>query len=208
MIKTIRSKSEQKRQQVLEAAIELFVVQGFHNASMDQIALRAGVSKQTVYSHFSSKQELFKNAIQTRRSDYELSDASQLDDSAPPRESLLIMAQALLGLLLSDDGIRANRVCCAEAESHPEVAEVFFKEGPEHITNLLTHYLQRQVDSGRLSIANPRHGAIQFLYMVKGEAQMRALLNQKPWDSSEVSAYLNSCVEMFLKAYGVVAETC
>ncbi|MBP7665126.1 MAG: TetR/AcrR family transcriptional regulator, partial [Shewanella sp.] len=53
------SRSEQKRQQVLVAAIDLFCRQGFPHTSMDEVAKLAGVSKQTVYSHYGSKDELF-----------------------------------------------------------------------------------------------------------------------------------------------------
>lgn len=196
-----RCKNPQKNQQILESAIDLFVVQGFHNTSMDQIAASAGVSKQTVYSHFSNKQELFKHAVQARRSDYDLSDASLLAPGAPVRDTLLGLANALLSLLQSPDGIRANRLCLAEAEAHPEVATMFFKEGPEHVTRLLSNYLSRQHEAGILVTNEPHHAAIQFLYMVKGETHMRAMLNQSKWSESEVSAYLNSCVDMFLRAY-------
>ena len=196
-----RCKNPQKNQQILESAIALFVVQGFHNTSMEQIAARAGVSKQTVYSHFNNKQELFKHAVQARRSEYDLTDASLLAAGAPVRDTLLGLANALLGLLQSPDGARANRLCFAEAESHPEVAAMFFKEGPEHITRLLSDYLSQQHEAGNLSLSEPRHAAIQFLYMVKGETHMRAMLNLPQWDQGEVSAYLNSCVEVFLNAY-------
>lgn len=196
-----RCKNAQKNQQILESAVALFVVQGFHNTSMEQIAAHAGVSKQTVYSHFSNKQELFKHAIQARRSDYDLTDASLLAPGAPLRATLLGLAKALLGLLQSPDGVRANRLCFAEAESHPEVAAMFFREGPEHITRLLSNYLSQQHEAGSLNLVEPRHAAIQFLYMVKGETQMRAMLDLPQWDQNEVSAYLNSCVEVFLKAY-------
>ena len=49
-----RSKSEEKRQLIIQAAGELFVEHGFEKVSMEGIAKFAGVSKQTVYSHFSN----------------------------------------------------------------------------------------------------------------------------------------------------------
>ena len=60
------TRSEQKRLQILEAAMELFCGQGFPNTSMDEVAKLAGVSKQTVYSHFGSKDELFVASIESR----------------------------------------------------------------------------------------------------------------------------------------------
>lgn len=60
------SRSEQKKQQVLVAAIDLFCRQGFPHTSMDEVAKQAGVSKQTVYSHYGSKDDLFVAAIESK----------------------------------------------------------------------------------------------------------------------------------------------
>ena len=48
-----------RRKQLLEAAQEVFVANGYHNAAMDDIAERAGVSKPVLYQHFPSKLELY-----------------------------------------------------------------------------------------------------------------------------------------------------
>jgi len=48
-----------RRKQLLSAAREVFVAQGYHAAAMDEIADRAGVSKPVLYQHFPSKLELY-----------------------------------------------------------------------------------------------------------------------------------------------------
>src|ERR1035438_1454412 len=48
-----------KRSSILEAAAEIFLDGGYLGTSMDEIAAKAGVAKQTVYAHFSNKRELF-----------------------------------------------------------------------------------------------------------------------------------------------------
>ncbi len=50
---------EVRRRQVLDAAVAVFSEEGFHGASMDAVAVRAGVSKPLVYVHGGSKEELF-----------------------------------------------------------------------------------------------------------------------------------------------------
>ena len=49
---------QQKKLQILQAALELFARQGFHATSVDQIARHAGVSKGLIYNYFTSKQDL------------------------------------------------------------------------------------------------------------------------------------------------------
>ncbi|MGI6587836.1 MAG: TetR/AcrR family transcriptional regulator [Peptococcia bacterium] len=52
-----------KKEQIMEAALQIFSVKGFHLAKMEDIAHKAGVGKGTVYEYFSSKEELFKEIL-------------------------------------------------------------------------------------------------------------------------------------------------
>ncbi|MDP5041225.1 MAG: TetR/AcrR family transcriptional regulator, partial [Paraglaciecola sp.] len=67
-----RPKSVQKRKQILVAAGELFLEQGFSGCSMDMVAKHSAVSKQTVYSHFSNKEALFTAVINAKCKYYQL----------------------------------------------------------------------------------------------------------------------------------------
>ena len=58
-----------RRAQLLRAALEVFVASGYHAAAMDDIALRAGVSKPVLYQHFPSKLELYL-ALLDQHADY------------------------------------------------------------------------------------------------------------------------------------------
>jgi AcrR family transcriptional regulator len=55
----VRLPRGERRAQLLEAALEVFVAQGYHAAAMDEIADRAGVSKPVLYQHFPGKLELY-----------------------------------------------------------------------------------------------------------------------------------------------------
>ena len=56
------SKNNSKKE-ILKAAMKIFVVNGYSDTKMDDIALGAGLSKGAVYHHFSSKNELFLSLI-------------------------------------------------------------------------------------------------------------------------------------------------
>ena len=56
---------EQRRLQLLDCALKVFVAQGYHNASMDDIAEVAQVSKPVLYQHFPGKHELFLDLLET-----------------------------------------------------------------------------------------------------------------------------------------------
>lgn len=55
-----------RRQQVLIAALEVFASRGYHDAAMDEIARRAGMSKPVLYKHFPSKLDLYLAVLQSR----------------------------------------------------------------------------------------------------------------------------------------------
>jgi AcrR family transcriptional regulator len=62
--RNVRLPRSARRKQLLGAAREVFVAQGYHAAAMDDIAERAGVSKPVLYQHFPSKRELYLALLQ------------------------------------------------------------------------------------------------------------------------------------------------
>jgi TetR/AcrR family transcriptional regulator, mexJK operon transcriptional repressor len=62
-MKPRRLPDEAKHAAILKSAVKLFLKKGFHNTTMDAIADAARVTKQTVYAHYHSKEELFKQMI-------------------------------------------------------------------------------------------------------------------------------------------------
>jgi AcrR family transcriptional regulator len=58
---------QERRAQLLESALEVFVAQGYHSAAMDDIADRAGVSKPVLYQHFPSKLDLYVALLEAGR---------------------------------------------------------------------------------------------------------------------------------------------
>src|SRR6266478_1219059 len=55
--------SDEKRQQILAAALEVFFKYGYKRVSMNELAEAAGISRPGLYLHFSSKEEVFRAAI-------------------------------------------------------------------------------------------------------------------------------------------------
>ena len=196
-----RGKSEKKKIQILEAASTLFLSQGINATSMEQLAEGAGVSKQTLYSHFGSKEELFVAAIEQRCTHYEL-DNELFDDQRPVQNVLRDLAAHLMDLLLSEDAIKLHRLCISGVDQFPEISKLFYDAGPRSLLKLFSAYLERQTSARKLKIENCEFAAQQFLFMVKGEAHMESLLDLEYQIKVQVmEKYLDSCVSFFMKAY-------
>ena len=58
-----RLPAPRRRRQLLDVALRVFADQGFHDASMNDIAEAAGVTKPVLYQHFGSKRELFSELL-------------------------------------------------------------------------------------------------------------------------------------------------
>lgn len=195
-----RPKSEKKRREILRAAVDLFTEKGYDGTSVDDIASRARVSKQTVYSHFGNKETLFALAVETKCRQSGL-DPELIDLDAPPAAMLLELGRRFVTLLTSPEAVRVHCVCTTNAETHPELGQLFFEHGPVQTVEVVAGYLEEQHRRKRLVVANHREAAWQFLCMLKGEAQMRAQFNLKRQSKAEQDRYIRSCVEMFLRAY-------
>lgn len=195
-----RPKSEEKRREIMRAAVELFTENGYEGTSVDDIARVAGVSKQTVYSHFGNKESLFAKAVSVKCRQSGI-DPDLIDPETPPRPMLLEIARRFMALVTSPEAVRVNCVCTASAETYPNLGRLFFEHGPVQAVDVVSDYLSEQHQRRRLYVKNPKEAAWQFFGMLKCEAQMRAQFNLEPQTKSEIESYIESCVEMFLRAY-------
>lgn len=197
------SRSEQKRQQVLVAAIDLFCRQGFPHTSMDEVAKLAGVSKQTVYSHYGSKDELFVAAIESKCVGHNLHD-DLLNDPSQPEAALTQFALQFGEMIVSPEAITVFKACVAQSESHPEVSRLFFEAGPQHIVGILADYLLAVEALGRYKFGNAHQSAVRLCLMLFGELKLRLELGLEIEGLMlEREEYIHGCADMFLRAYRV-----
>ncbi len=198
-----RSKSEEKRKLIIEAATELFSDLGFAQTSMDKIAKKAGVSKQTVYSHFGNKDELFVDAISRKCISHNLFGLvnDKLDD---PEQALTALGVSFIEMLMTPEVVATHRTCIGESESYPHVSQLFYEAGPQRTITEIASCMGEFDKRGLLKIPNPRFAAAQFLCMVKGEVSIQSELNvEKQLSDDTVRAYVHSCVAMFIRGYAV-----
>ncbi len=194
-----RPKSEAKYRQILDAAVRLFMDNGYGGTSVDEIALKAGVSKQTVYSHFGSKDELFRQCVTCKMDSYELAEEF-FDRQAPVDQMLRAIAHHFSAMLLSPEAINVKRTVIAESDT--QLGTLFYEAGPRRLKQMLADYLEDLDREGALKIADSYTAACQFLYMLHGDEQMRRLMAMPPSDdTSPTERYVESCVDMFLRAY-------
>lgn len=193
----------EKRAAIVAAAQTVFLESGYPAASMDTIAAAAGVSKQTVYNHFGSKDELFGAIIRERCR--QLLEALQPEQAAAGRPEAVLrrLAQAFVDKMLSPETLALYRILVVESQRSPELGEIYYRSGADLAVETLSAYLRDQTRRGVLQVAKPRIAAEQFFSMLGGHLRIRALLglDSRP-DPAKVKAYVDNAVRTFLN--GVV----
>ena len=100
-----RPKDPAKRRAILEAAKSLFLRNGYDGSSMDAIAAEAGVSKLTVYSHFTDKETLFSAAVKAKCEEQLPELLFELPAGAPIEAVLLNIGRGFHALISSRESV-------------------------------------------------------------------------------------------------------
>ncbi len=191
-----------KAETILAAAERAFLASGFGAVTMDAIAREAGVSKATLYAHFTGKEELF-GAFVARLSERRFGGFSvEALDPCDIEASLGAIAHRFLDLILSPEAIALNRIIVGEVTRFPVLGEVFWAAGPERQRTQIEAFLRRAVEAGTLTIPDPRLAAEQFAALARGEIHLRSLLRlEDPGDPAALDAAAASAVASFLRAF-------
>ncbi|NRB41136.1 MAG: TetR/AcrR family transcriptional regulator [Pseudomonadales bacterium] len=203
--KKTKSRSEQKHQDIVDAAELVFIELGFQKASMDKIAQVAKVSKRTVYNHFDNKNELFQTILQSCCDELYVSTDLPYQADQPLHPQLLEMLSCEWDLYTSDRFVKLARIVIGEYVTTPKFIQQFIEQ-----TKINERGLQRWIS---IAIADGRLQAIDanFAYeylngAVKTFAHDPLLFDQPKPDEQQKDFILNEIVAMFLQRYQIHSD--
>lgn len=137
-----RDSSVDKVEQIVQGAMQEFLVNGYAGTSMDKVAACAGVSKATVYSHFQDKQGLFKALIEKLAQERFQSVFGTEPLEGDPKIVLSQLAVKALNQMLQDEEYRAfMRVLIGESGRFPELAQFCIGSLVKPTIDTLSQYL-------------------------------------------------------------------
>jgi len=203
------SRSERKRQAIIQAATEVFLRHGYLGATTDEIAARASVSKQTLYKHFADKERLYAEVILGASAG--VSDAlssaaaSTLQDAADVRKALRALADSFLSVLLQPDYVRLRRLVIAEADRFPDVGTAWFEGTFDRTLVILGEAMQRLADRGLLqNLSDPTRAAYQFAGLVMYQPMNQVMFagTDAIPPADKLDRIADSAVDLFLATYG------
>lgn len=136
-------------QELLQAALELFVEKGFAATRSEEVASRAGVSKGTLYRYFPSKAELFKAVVRHNLSAL-IAEGQHIADrfDGPCGELLRRLLHGWWQRVGSGPAGGIFKIIVAEVRNFPEIAQFYLDEVAQPAERLIAGTLQRGIERG------------------------------------------------------------
>jgi AcrR family transcriptional regulator len=205
--RTEEPRSVRKRGAILDAATTLFLRNGYLGTSMDEIAARARVSKQTVYKHFSDKESLFSaivSAAVDAAGNPVLEEATALADTDDVATDLRAFARGQLERVMQPRLMQLRRLVIGEANRFPELGRAFYERGAGRSIAALVAAFERLTARGLLRADDPQLAAAHFNWLVMAAPVNRAMLlgDEAIPTPAELDRHAEGGVRAFLAAYG------
>ena len=199
------------KQEILEASLELFSVQGFEATSISQIADAVGIRKASLYSHFESKQAILDALVEEvleqygKHSIFARKDWEKNADSLPRTSDEA--AQMILGqirYILHDPTIsRARKMLVIEQFQNRSLAELQTKQNYSDVLRYFTGLVKQLIRQGVLAEEDPEIMAAQFCLPISVWIN---LCDREPDREPEVMALVEKHIRQFFRLYQPISE--
>ncbi|ORM35352.1 TetR/AcrR family transcriptional regulator [Williamsia sp. 1135] len=194
-----------KREAILRAAGEIFDIEGYERTSIDAVAAKSGVSKPTIYNHFGSKEQLFRDHVAFTAQVINARTSAAVHEIDPDcvqwREVLRHAALQLAECQRSDCSISLNRQLHAAVGRDPEVYQYVLDNAAGPILAMLADKFARLGETGRLDVADPDLTARQFLALISAELPEMSRLGTVAIDDESFTRAVDAGYETFLRAF-------
>ncbi|MET0862800.1 MAG: TetR/AcrR family transcriptional regulator [Nakamurella sp.] len=176
-------RNEQSRRAILVAAISLISELGYDHVSIEAIAKRAGVGKQTIYRWWPSKGAVALEALNDS-----LASVVDFPDSGDIVEDLRTQMKGVTQLLGSNEVGPVYQGILAAAQCDPAISRAHLEDIIEPANIAFHERLDRAQERGELRTDFDRQAMIDMLY---GAIYYRLLLHTRPLDPAQIDAVLD-----------------
>lgn len=174
---------DERRELLLNAALEVFFENGFMAARMDDIAARANLSKGTLYLYFSSKEDLFNGLVEIISTPRLNQLRSITAKSHGLVEALDVFADFAPELILKSDVPKLMKIMLAESQSFPQIADTYRKIIITPVLSVFEDILTKARSRGEVTV-DPTLGARLIIAPVALSGLWRILFMGNTPDSS------------------------
>jgi AcrR family transcriptional regulator len=202
-----REAKEDRRQQLLIAALDEFFERGFTAARMDDIAARADVSKGTLYLYFKSKEDLFQSLVD----DVAIPNIEQVEAAAlsmPTLEGAIRNMMSLAPALVTSSNIpKLMKIIFGDAPNFPDTVSAFREKVPERMLGLIASLIERANDAGETDIADPALAARLVVSPFVFSSMWQVIFTHDPDARFDLDALFNLHADTILRGFGINTST-
>ncbi|QIX52662.1 TetR/AcrR family transcriptional regulator [Rhodococcus sp. DMU1] len=195
-----REEAARLDQAVREAALHLFLENGYEGATMNAIAAAAGTTKPSLYARFPTKEAVFRSVLEWAMTQADWPTPEQEPPDLDDLEgALTAVAEAALRRALDPSMIRLQQIAIAYASRYPDIARQALGTGHWPRRQIVVDLLRRHAASGAIVAEDPELLAEHFLGMVSGVAARLASFGIV-LDPAEQQRRTRSAVQLFLRS--------
>ena len=190
---------------ILHAGWTLFLERGVGAVSIEAIAARAGVSKMTVYKHFTDKHALFEAAVLREMRRIEAAQIAGLSAGGTTdlEGTLRAFGLGIMSFLATGPAIDFYNVLAGELRRHPALARIFYDAGPRRTIDNLAAIL---ASADRLTLDDPRQAAEALFGLWQGASNFQLSLGVDIEEGkAAVARRVEDGIALFMRAYGRTA---
>lgn len=201
----MRVRTEVRRDAILKTAAAVFRELGYEKASMAEIAARAECSKVTLYSYFTSKDELFLGVIAEGIESVVDPMLDELLASAEDEPGMVLKRFGERGMTLglAPEAVAMKRLIIAQV-SDPELLKRYCEVGPQRNLRAIEEYLKAATVAGRLDIKDPTVAGLQLIALYEAETNSGGLFSGgRIYTREHIKRMVGRAVDAFLMIYGV-----
>lgn len=200
------TRSERKQAAIIAAAAEVFLRDGYAGASMDEISARSGVSKQTVYKHFNSKEELFNAVLSHMMGEADLAvhkALPQVRDAGELEAFLLEYGERLLTVALTPELMQLRRLVIAEAQRFPALARDLYARGAGRAMQAMADAFIQLADKGLLHMDDAAIASSQLNWLLMGEPVNKIMMlgNEAIPTPPEIKRHVEAAIATFAASF-------
>jgi TetR/AcrR family transcriptional regulator, mexJK operon transcriptional repressor len=197
-------RGERRRREIVAVAEQVFLNRGFAATTMLTVAAEAGASKETLYRHFRSKEDLFAEVVSNRAQQMRAKLDADFDRPNAMSDVLKDLGTRLLTHMSRPDMVCLLRMVIAEVPRNPGIGRIFFDNGPEQTRLRLSAYLTAARERGEFVGTDPALAATVFLSAALGSQHLLRLTISEPppLSADEIARRVDEIVAVFMNHYG------
>jgi AcrR family transcriptional regulator len=166
---------DDRREQIIEAAMHVFAQKGYARATTKDIASAAGITPGLIYHYFENKEALLKSIVEARSPVQDVRSLPAQIRELPLEAMLLTLVERMLGIAESEQFVQLIRLFLPEVIQNPEIAPLGLATFQEEVV-FLKDYLAEHMQTGELRHADPSLLAQVIMGSVMGFVLRRQIL--------------------------------